>query len=51
MMKALLNIFKHLKSKSWAIAKIVPLSLLGFDHQIRNYVTVFSKLEKNLNEF
>ena len=28
-----------------------PLSLLGFDHQIRNYVTVFSKLEKNLNEF
>ena len=23
-MKALLNIFKHLKSKSWAIAKIVP---------------------------
>ena len=28
-----------------------PLSLLGFDHKIRNYVTVFSKLEKNFNQF
>lgn len=33
-MKALLNIFKHLKSKSWAIAKIVP--------------SWFATLEKNL---